>query len=420
MPKYFKKLKDGLVLRRAETDADVERVAAFNNRIHRGEDLAGLVRALADEHPYCRRRYWFFIEEPRSKIIVSSLSLIPWRIGFGRLTLKAAELGFVGTLPEYRKRGLSRILAGRFHETVEREGFAWSFLQGIPYYYRQYGYEYAVPLENHILLPLSRVPRAPAGPIIRAAGPADTARLRELYERSMRDYVVRNERSPAIWDFLLGPSLKTEMIHDAFCVENARGRVTDYFRVARHGFGEGLILDEASTMDGRTADAVLLFLKGVARERRKPHLRLNLPRRHTLVKKAMELGAKDAWRYAFQIRIGNHGRFLKAIAPILQERLRSGALRRGTKRIVIDFYREAWSLDPAGDRMPRIRRLARAAGGSGPVFHLPPFAAVQLFFGHRSLRDLVSIYPDVQPDWREIQLWETLFPTFDSWLNTNY
>jgi hypothetical protein len=61
--------------------------------------------------------------------------------------------------------------------------------------------------------------------------------------------------------------------------------------------------------------------------------------------------------------------------------------------------------------------LVRALADEPP---LPPFAAVQLFFGHRSLPELASLYPDVQPDWREMKTWEILFPVFDSWLNTNY
>jgi hypothetical protein len=51
MTKYPLKLKDGFVLRCAASDGDVERLAAFNERVHRGEDLAVLVRALADEPP---------------------------------------------------------------------------------------------------------------------------------------------------------------------------------------------------------------------------------------------------------------------------------------------------------------------------------------------------------------------------------
>jgi len=48
MPEYPLKLNDGLALRRAETDGDIRRMAAFNKCIHGGEDPAGPVRAPAD------------------------------------------------------------------------------------------------------------------------------------------------------------------------------------------------------------------------------------------------------------------------------------------------------------------------------------------------------------------------------------
>jgi GNAT superfamily N-acetyltransferase len=417
MTKYPIKLKDGLALTIPQNDDDIERLGAFNGRVHEGEDLDGLVRALIREHPYGKKRYWWYIEETRTKRIVSALSLIPWRVNFCGAVLDAAELGFVGTLPAFRKQGLSRLLTNHFHETVEQEGFAFSFLQGIPFYYRQFGYEYAVQLENHFLLPLSRLPGRRESPVIRRAVSADTPRLRELYEKSMRAYPLHNARSREVWDFLLGPSLKTEMIHDTFCVQDGRGKTSAYFRVAHHGFGEGLVLDEISPVSPEATEAVLGFLKRLAIERRKPHLRINLHRSHPLARQALEKGAADTWKYAWQIRIGNCGRFLKKVAPVLEGRLANGARQSLSRTFVIDLYREAWALEIGRGRIKSIARTKRVPEGA---LCLPPFAAVQLFLGHRSLAELADIYPDAGRWVADRRVWEALFPVFNSWLHTNY
>src|SRR3972149_9920025 len=238
------RIQNGCLVKSVQTDGDVERITLFNKLIHQGEDLEGLVRSLITKHPYGSRHYWLFIEEPKSKEIVSALALIPWKINFCGEILQAAELGFVGTLPQYRNRGMTRILMSHFHDIVEQERFAFSFLQGIPYFYRQFGYEYAVPLEPHINLKLNRIRGYTEDRLaIRQMTQADLPAVVTLYERCMRRFAVHNERSLPIWRYLLGAAQKTEMIHDNYCVVNKQNRIVAYFRLARHGFGEGLILD---------------------------------------------------------------------------------------------------------------------------------------------------------------------------------
>ena len=60
------------------------------------------------------------------------------------MVLIVAMLEMVATHPEYRHRGLVRAQIRRFHEVVRERGFDLSLIEGIPYYYRQYGYGYAI------------------------------------------------------------------------------------------------------------------------------------------------------------------------------------------------------------------------------------------------------------------------------------
>jgi predicted acetyltransferase len=68
--------------------------------------------------------------------------------------LHVAEMGLVGTQENHRGRGLMRTLNREFDKTLDEEKFDLAVIQGIPGFYHQFGYHYAIPLENHINMPL--------------------------------------------------------------------------------------------------------------------------------------------------------------------------------------------------------------------------------------------------------------------------
>jgi predicted N-acetyltransferase YhbS len=414
-------LPNGYLLKSAQTDEDIERLAQFNKLIHTGEDIENLVRMLGTEHPFAKKSHWLFIEEASSQRIISSVALIPWRINFAGVKLEAAELGFVGTLPEFRKQGLIRTLMKVFHEIVESEGFVFSFLQGIPYYYRQFGYEYAIPLEVHINLELNSIAQSKTAGrdslSVRNAKTEDIPRLKELYDSYCSSLSISTERSPGVWNYLFGPSLKTELIHDTYCVENGKRKIVAYFRIAHHGFGEGLIIDEASRVSRAIAGKIIFFSKQLAIARQKSFLRFNLAPAHSLVRYARSLGAEEKQVYAWQVRFGDIRRFIKAIEPVLEQRVQGSDLSGLTGRVLLNLYREAWALVFRKGTLEKIEPLGTIGETSSM---LPPFAAIQLFLGHRSILELQKIYPDVWVRGEEWKVLDVLFPKLDSFLHTNY
>jgi len=76
------------------------------------------------------------------------------------IRLKVAEMGLVGTHGEHRGRGLQKLLNREFDRTLEEEQFDLAVIQGIPGFYHKFGYHYAVAMENHIVLPLEKIPDA--------------------------------------------------------------------------------------------------------------------------------------------------------------------------------------------------------------------------------------------------------------------
>jgi len=363
-------LGDGLVLREVAGPDDVERVAAFDARIH-GAGTEPTWRAWMRDHPSASAAHWLFIEDHATGAVVASLCLLPWRLSFAGVELRAAEMGVVGTLEAYRGRGLQRVLAARFDELLRAEGYLLSHIQGIPYFYRQFGYEYAAPLEAWWRLELHTLEAAaPAtGFTCRPATVGDIPVLSAFYDEAARSLDVSAVRDAATWDYVLGPAMATETAAETWLVVDAAATPAGYFRVAQHGFGAGLIVSEASRLGADAALAAVATIGDLAQHRRKPFVRLNLPARASLVTIARGLGAHDGTTYAWQVRLPEPVALLRALAPAVERRVLSSIYAGLTCDVVIDLYRLALTLRFRAGRLEAVEE--RAPGGWADL-RLPP------------------------------------------------
>jgi N-acetylglutamate synthase-like GNAT family acetyltransferase len=80
------------------------------------ESVDVLAKRLIDHHPEMMLEDHFVIKH--KNCIVACLNLIPEKWSIGEIPLKVAEMGCVGTLPEFRHRGLIRTLVNEFHKRV--------------------------------------------------------------------------------------------------------------------------------------------------------------------------------------------------------------------------------------------------------------------------------------------------------------
>ena len=92
-------------------------------------------------------------------------------------------MAIVGTLEAYRRRGLVHAQTEYFKERLRERGCLISHIQGIPYYYRQFGYEFAIPLEGGLRLTGYVLPPEPDQTLtFRLATNADIPQLEGFYE----------------------------------------------------------------------------------------------------------------------------------------------------------------------------------------------------------------------------------------------
>ena len=146
-------LGGGLILRRS-TLADAEALADFNKMIHRDppatepdELVAAWTRDLfRPNHPTFSAGDFTVVEEAATGRIVSSMNLISQTWTYTGIPFGVGRPELVGTAPEYRKRGLVRRQFEVVHAWSAERGEMVQAITGIPYYYRQFGYEMAMVL----------------------------------------------------------------------------------------------------------------------------------------------------------------------------------------------------------------------------------------------------------------------------------
>lgn len=409
----------GLVLRSLVGPADVERLVEFHSLIH-GASIETMTRALISEHPAARAEHWLYVEDQATRRVVAGLCLLPWELQYAGVRLRSGEMGIVGTLEEYRHRGLIRALNRRFQVLLAAGGFDISQIQGIPYFYRQLGYEYAMPLEAWCQLELHALGdtvNAAGGYTLRPAGLADLPALAQLYEAACGALSVSTVRDAATWRYLLGPALATATAGEPWLIEGPGATPAGYLRVMREGFGDGLICGEASLLGAEAALAALRWLVALARERGKPYVRLNLPRSHILYELALRHGAHDRRRYAWQIALPDPPALLRRLAPVLDQRLAGGAFAGLSRTIVLDLYRSAIAMRFEQGRLLAVDGLP---GGARGDIRLPPQLLAPLLFGWRTFDELAYIFPDASANGVARALADALFPRAEAFLYSPY
>ena len=337
-PPVCRSLGAGLTLRTPANNADIERVAQLNGIVH-GDRLVGMIRNLADHFPGLEWRDIAFVEDECSGEAVSTLMLIPWTIYYEDTPIPAGEMAIVGTLEAYRRRGLVRAQVEYFKERLRERGCLISHIQGIPYYYRQFGYEYALPLEGGLRLTARELPPISDETFtFRLATDADIPQLEQFFEMAGAELGIRSARTTAEWRYLLNYTQGTEAENPTWLVEQD-GQPTGYYRLPAYHFHDELAVSEVSHLSFNAALAVLHRLTVLANEGGLPGVRLNLPGDTTIMRVARSFGAHDLGAYAWQIQIPDVAAFLTAIGPVLERRIAKSPFAGLSQQVQLCFYR---------------------------------------------------------------------------------
>lgn len=125
-------------------ESDKKRYLAFNKLVHGNDHLEEELDKLLFKNPFSKsEKDCFYIEECGD--MISSVVVTKKYQRIGDNIAQVGEFDIVGTHPDYRGKGYCSKLMEYSFNKMKEEGIFLCRLIGIPNFYQQYGFEYAVP-----------------------------------------------------------------------------------------------------------------------------------------------------------------------------------------------------------------------------------------------------------------------------------
>ncbi|MGD8465551.1 MAG: GNAT family N-acetyltransferase [Anaerolineae bacterium] len=425
-------LGEGLILRRS-TREDARALADFQGDIQSGSDtgepdsnVAAWVEDLMERpHPTFDPADFTLVENTRTGEIVSSLCLISQTWTYGGIPFGVGRPELVATHRDYRGRGLVRAQMAVVHEWSAQRGEQMQAITGIPYFYRQFGYEMAMTLGGSRIGYRSHVPRLKEGEAepyrVRQATEADLSFVTEVNAYGSQRYPVTCVWDEAMWRYeLVGKSDNNICRRALRIIERVGGEPVGFLlhSTMLHSGGVSVVAYEL-----KPDVSWLAVTPPLVRYLWSEGERLAAPDPEKVVRFAFNLGAEHPVyqvfekglphtvpAYAWYLRVPDLVGFLQHIAPELERRLAGSALVGHTGAIEISFYRTGLRLAFEEGRLATVTPWQPPEPEAGDA-SFPDLTFLQLLFGYRSLGELDHAFADCWTSKDEARaLLEALFP----------
>ncbi len=299
--------------------------------------------------------------------VVSTATLLDETVRVGDVVLPAGQVELVATDTAYEGRGLVRALMGWAHERSADRGHLLQVMIGIPYFYRRFGYEYAIdiPPARRLAVPVAGATRPGADGLerLRSAEPRDIPALVALQEAAQAGVDVALPHPAARWRWLLEHDASRTVVldRDGAVVASARLREDD---------GE-LLLAEPAAAEPEAAQRLLALATAGRTTVRVVH------RAGTVTGEAWDplLDAPGDAAEQYYVRIADPAAVLDALRPVLHRRMLAAGIERFGGELVLStfgaHYRmavDAEGLGPVRDgRADAVARVRPAGSASLPT-----------------------------------------------------
>ena len=320
----------------------------------------------------------------------------------------AGQIELVATDPAYEGRGLVRALMGWAHARSRDRGHLLQVMIGIPFFYRQFGYAYAMPIPPWQRL--ATVPSAPDDVEVRRATLGDIPAMDALQAEAQGGADVRMPHSPSCWRWLV------ERDGSEQWVAVRAGEVVGVARVVPgDGPDDATLVAELAAADDGAAVAVVARAAGADGGGVEVQRRASTPAAlDELLAPAEE---PPEWYYG---RVERLGPLLAHLAPVLQARFETAGLGDRDHEVLLSSWRThvRFAVGPSGFQLLTEGGPEQAPihqGGSG----VPPDALAPLLLGPHGAVGLEERLPDCLLG-EQRKLMAALFPPVTADLLTFY
>jgi hypothetical protein len=361
--------------------------------------------------------------------VVSTLTLLDEVVHVGgpgdipAVAVPAGQVELVATDRAYEGRGLVRALMAWGHARSRARGHLLQVMIGIPFFYRQFGYAYAMPIPPWQRL--ATVASAPSDVEVRRATLADVPAMDAMQAEVQGGADVWMPHSPSCWRWLVERDGSEQWLAVRAGTPVGVARV-----VPGDGPDDATLVAELAAADDESASAIVARAAGAsggastgsdagASDRAAAPVevqrRVSSPAALDTLLAPPE--APPEWYYG---RVERLGPLLTHLAPVLQARLQAAGLGDRDHEVLLSSWRShvRFAVGPSGFRLLAEGGPEQAPihqGGSG----VPPDALAPLLLGPHGAVGLQERLPDcLLGDQRELMA--ALFPPVTADLLTFY
>lgn len=416
--------------------AEAERVATLNGHVFRHDEHGEMsartynqtLDMMSGSHPLITPDDFAVVEDRATGEFVASTCLLKQVWTYEGISFPVGRPEFVATRQEYRNRGLVRALFALIHERSDGRGDLAQGITGIPYFYRQFGYEFAADLEfGRTVYPATIPAREGEGPEayrLERATETDLPFIQELYERRRHRWMLSSELRLDFLEFAhslaINERAPTWQLHT---IRDEAGERRGYVRTSSSRWDRHFVVWDVAVTAGTALSAVappvLRALAPLAAAA--PPAR---PAAGTFSALLLLLGREDPFYdvlgdavalrvmepYAWYIRVPDLVKLIARLRPALERRVADSPFAGHTGELRFNFYRDGLRLVFEGGRLAAVEPWRQPAWGPRAQASFPPLVFYQALFGFRSIDELREALTDVRVEPEVAALLGALFP----------
>ena len=426
----IRKLEDGLILRHG-TSADGEALAKFNRGIHGEDEWDGkgvaewTLDLISGEAPTFAPGDFTIVEDTNTGAIVSSCCTISQTWTYAGIPFKVGRPELVGTLPDYRRRGLVRKQFEILHNWSAQRGELVQIITGIPYYYRQFGYTMALNLGGGRSGSEAHLPKLKKKETestqFRLAEPGDIPFLMGTYQHGCQRSLVSAQWDRDLWSYELTGKRKYNINRrDIYIIESLTDEALGFIGVPPIKWREKSTLTLYELAPGvawsAVTPSVIRFIwqrgKELAQEQNQAQTIFGfwLGEDHPAYTVAASQLPYEHTPYAYYLRVPDLAAFISLIKPVLEERLAESPFIGFTGEVKLNFYRDGLRLSFKDGKLQKVEQLGQDALEDATA-SFPPLVFIHLLFGYRNMEELHKALVDCYAKGQQSKhLLDALFP----------
>ena len=388
---------------------------------------------VSGQHPSVRPDDFVLIEDTKNGgEVVSSGGLLnrTWR--YADVSFVAGYLECIATAPEYQRQGFMNRVIAALHAISADHGHHVQTIDGIRWFYRRFGYEYALEGAGHREFPFAFVPTLAEGEEesfqVRPAQEQDLPILMQLYERQRSNKLVSTTRPESLWRYQLAWRDQGALGVAYYTILDQAGTIVGYYGTWGDLWGRHIVR-EFSVREGTALSAVLpsvlRYIKAAAKAFQTTHqtyrpvtIQFDLGFDHNnlhMIYQALDDRLTPYRGWTRYIRVADLPAFLLHIAPVLEQRLSESDMSGFDGDLLISFYKGGLRLQFENGKLTTAEDWTSPTIDEGHDAAFPDLTFLKLLFGYRSLAELRDAFPDCWVNRKAILLLNVLFPKQPSW-----